>query len=113
MAVFTIDLYVAVDLLSGNRGHAHHARYAIEKGALEACHIASALDDDTPPKIVVRAHRVGHAGNGVVLVEFTATDEDEIAAASTSVVKRLGSERKVQRAILRVPQGQSQDLLRD
>jgi hypothetical protein len=46
-------------------------------------------------------------------VEFTTTEGNEIAAASTSVMERLGLERKVQRAILRVPPARSQDLLSD
>ena len=113
MPVFTIDLHVAINLVSDNRGHAHDVHYAIIKGANEACRIASSLDDDTPPRIVVRAYGLKRAGEGVVLVEFTATEPNEIAAASTSIVKRLGLETQVQRAILRVPQEQSQDLLRD
>jgi hypothetical protein len=68
---------------------------------------------DSPPRIIVRAHGLRRSGESVVLVEFTTTEGNEIAAASTSVMERLGLERKVQRAILRVPQTRSQDLLSD
>jgi hypothetical protein len=68
---------------------------------------------DSPPRIIVRAHGLRRSGESVVLVEFTTTEGNEIAAASTSVMERLGLERKVQRAILRVPPARSQDLLSD
>jgi len=113
MAVFTIDLYVGYKFFTDNAGRdAQAADNAIATGRLEACRIARSLGDDTPPRIVVRAYGLGRAGESVLLAEFTATDRDEIDAASTSIAKRLGSA-VAQRAILRVPQARSQHLLPD
>jgi hypothetical protein len=104
MAVFTIDLYVGYKFFTDNaRRDAQAADYAITMGRLEACRIARSLRDDSSPRIVVWAYGLGRAGESVVLAEFTATDRDEIDAASTLVAKRLGSA-VAQRAILRVPQ---------
>ena len=113
MAVFTIDLYVGSKFLTDNAGHdAQAADYTITMGRLEACRIARSLGDNSPPRIVVRAHGLERSGESVVLVEFSAHDRDEIDAASTLVAKRLGSAIAL-RAILCVPQAQSQDLLPD
>jgi hypothetical protein len=110
MAVFTIDLYVGYKFFIGNDGRDFQAaKYAISVGAREACRIASLLDDDSPPRIVVRAH-LRAAGESVVLVQFTATNLDEIDAAKALVTKWLGL-RVALKAILRVPQAQSQELL--
>ena len=115
MAVFTIDLYVGrPQFFTDNAGRDFQAAsYAIRMGAREACRMASLLDDDSPRRVIVRAYGLRPAGESVVLVEFTATDIDEIDAATSSVAKRLGRSSVAQRAILRVPQAQSQDLLPD
>ena len=113
MAVFTIELHVGSKFFTDNAGQDFHAaEYAIRMGAREACRMASLLDDDSPPRIIVRAYGFKPAEAGAALVEFTATDMDEIDSASTLITKRLGSAVAL-RAILRVPQAQSQGLLAD
>jgi hypothetical protein len=110
MAVFTIDLYVGRKFFIDNAGRDLQAAcYAITMGRLEACRIARSLGDDTPPRIVVRAHGLGRSGESVVLVEFSAIDRAEIDAASTLVRKRLGCAVAL-KAILRVPEELSQRL---
>jgi hypothetical protein len=82
MAVFTIDLYIGFGL-SDNRGFRKDTEYAITKGTLEARAISKPLDDDCPPRIIVRLHERGR--KSIILLEFTADGYDEIDAASTSV----------------------------
>lgn len=104
MAVFIIDLYVGYKFFTDNAGRdAQAADYAITMGRLEACRIARSLRDDSSPRIVVRAHGLRRSGESVALAEFTASDRNEIDAASASVKEKLGSAVAL-RAILRVPQ---------
>ncbi len=105
MTTFTIDLWFGYNINPDRRG----VRYALAMAALKACTIAESMGDDSPPRIVVQGQGWGRDGKSVVLAEFTATERDEVDAASASIANRLGSETQVRRAILRLPQARPKD----
>ena len=69
MALFTLDLFVEFDCVCKIRD----THDAIIAGTLEAHDIAPRLDIDSPPKIILRAHRLNRARESFVLADFAAT----------------------------------------